>query len=304
MSAARTPAAANRYRLQAVPVRGGDLYVGVWEPESGQEPEGTLLAIHGITANHLAWQWLVEAMPKWRIIAPDLRGRGRSRDLSAPYGLTTHADDLAAVLTGLGVAGPVPVAGHSMGGFVTMVLANHYPDLVSRLVLIDGGIPVELPAGMGPEEALAAVLGPTAARLRVKFASQEAIDAFWQQHPGLARVWGPELAAYAEYDAIGEPPYLHPSTQLQAMADDTRDIQVSAALPQAMAELNHPAIFLRAQRGLQDQPEALFSAPWAAHWAEQLPALIARDIPDSNHFTILMSAEGAAQVAEELRRVD
>ena len=53
-----------------------------------------------------------------RLIAPDLRGRGRSNTLPGPFGMTRHADDMAAVLDFLGVPRAV-VVGHSMGGFVS-----------------------------------------------------------------------------------------------------------------------------------------------------------------------------------------
>src|SRR3546814_8475381 len=67
-----------------------------------------------ISASHLAWQWLAAELPDRRVIAPDLRGRGRSRDLSAPYGLRQHAVDLATVVDRLGIA-HLPVVAHSMG---------------------------------------------------------------------------------------------------------------------------------------------------------------------------------------------
>ena len=76
----------------------------------------TILAVHGVTASHKAWAYLAAALPDVRIIAPDLRGRGRSNSLPAPYGMPSHAEDLAAVLAEL-APGPVVVVGHSMGGF-------------------------------------------------------------------------------------------------------------------------------------------------------------------------------------------
>lgn len=296
----RPPAAADRYRPLSVTVPGGSLYAGVWDPVPDAEPAGTLLAIHGITANHLAWQWLAMALPGWRVIAPDLRGRGHSIELPAPYGLVTHTDDLAALLGEAGVHEPVPVLGHSMGGFISLVLADRHPDLVRRLLLVDGGIPVQLPEGAAPEDALTIVLRPTVQRLGLEFASLDDVDAFWQQHPGLKAEWGPELAAYSAYDIVGSEPHLRPATRVQAMTDDSADIQLGDALPKAMAELRHPATFLRAERGLQNQPPPLFSADWAARCAEQMPGLAIRDIHDSNHFTIIMSREGSARIAEEL----
>jgi len=45
-----------------------------------------------------------------RIVAPDLRGRGRSNALPGPYGMAAHADDVAAVIGAL-AAGPAVVEG-------------------------------------------------------------------------------------------------------------------------------------------------------------------------------------------------
>lgn len=100
------------YRALAVPVTGGgDLHVGIWEPA---DPTGTVLAIHGITANHLSWPFLAAALPDYRIVAPDLRGRAGSCGLPGPYGMEQHVKDLVAVLDHLGGLDRVDVVGHSM----------------------------------------------------------------------------------------------------------------------------------------------------------------------------------------------
>lgn len=296
----RPPAAAHRYSSADLPVRGGTLHTGIWDPEPGIPPAGTFLAIHGITAVHLAWQWLAAALPAWRIIAPDLRGRGHSNALPPPFGLRAHAADLARLLIELGETDPLPVAGHSMGGFVGLVLAHRYPARVRNLLLVDGGIPVERPPGVGPTEVLTAVLKPSEMRLRMEFASLDAVDDYWRHHPGLASQWGPEMAAYAAYDTVGQAPQLQPSTRYPAMADDSLDIETGADLPTAIAELAHPAHFLRAERGLQDEPQPLFTREWADQCAARTPQLTLQDLPNTNHFTIIMSAAGSARVAEAL----
>ena len=137
------------HRTIDVPVRGGSLRVGVFEP-AGATPDTelvTILAIHGVTSSHLAWLYLANELPDVRIIAPDLRGRGGSNTLEGPAGMRTHATDLIAVLDALNIAS-LPVTGHSMGGFVALVLAHRAPHRVSRLLLGGGGLFLATPDGV------------------------------------------------------------------------------------------------------------------------------------------------------------
>jgi lipase len=62
-----------------------------------------VLAVHGITANGLSWAMVAERLPRVRVVAPDLRGRGGSNGLPGPSGMARHADDLAALLDRLDV---------------------------------------------------------------------------------------------------------------------------------------------------------------------------------------------------------
>src|SRR5688500_2052760 len=110
-----------------VDVAGGRLHVARW----GDGPN-VVLAAHGITANSRSFGEVADALASLRgdvsLVAPDLRGRGRSGTLPAPYGMTAHVDDCIAVLDALGAEGPVVAVGHSMGGWVASLLAVRHPD--------------------------------------------------------------------------------------------------------------------------------------------------------------------------------
>lgn len=295
------------YRCIDVPVRGGLLRTGVWGPEPGAGPHGrtvpTVLAIHGVTASHLAWGLLADELPGVRLVAPDLRGRGRSNTLPGPFGMASHADDLAAVLAAdeTGAGGPVVVVGHSMGAFAALVLAHRHPALVRRLVLVDGGLPLQVPAGLSGDEVVAAVLGPAAERLSRVFPSREAYRDFWREHPAFQLHWNPLVQAYVDYDLDGEGHRLQPSTSYQAVAEDTADLNGGAVLLSALAGLGVPAVLLRSPRGLLDEPQGLYQPEYVRDWTARTGLLTARDVPGTNHYSIVMDHPGVEAVAGAVR---
>ncbi len=293
------PTAGNTtYRTTGVEVRGGMLHTAVWGPADPAAP--TVLAVHGVTASHKAWACLAEVLPDVRIIAPDLRGRGRSNHLPAPYGMPAHAEDLAAVLAELST-GPVVVAGHSMGAFAAVVLANLFPERVRSLVLVDGGLPLQMPVGLSDEQIVAAVLGPAAERLTATFPDRDTYRTFWKQHPAFAADWSPLVQDYVDYDLTGEEPALRPATQYQAMAEDTAELHRGASLLKALDELAVDTRVLRAPRGLLNESTGLYPAGYLEAWAARLPNLSVTEVPDVNHYTIIMGEPGAAAVAAAVR---
>ncbi|MFH5821703.1 alpha/beta fold hydrolase [Georgenia sp. AZ-5] len=279
------------------PVDGGTLHAGVWEPAGAPAAAPTVVAIHGITATHRAWAWLVPELPGVRVVAPDLRGRGRSNALPGPYGMARHADDVAALAAAVG-ARDVVVAGHSMGGFVAVVLAHRHPALVRALVLVDGGLPLSLPAGLDADAAMAAVLGPAAERLAMTFPDPGAYRSFWQRHPAFT-AWGEDVGEYFDYDLEPVDGVFRSSARLEAMTGDQRELFTGESLLPALDALAVPTTFLRAPYGLL-AGDPLYAPADVTAWAERLPSLRWHEVPEVNHYTVVMSPEGAAAVAREL----
>ena len=287
------------YRIHDVPVAGGSLRVGEWGPDDPAAP--TVIAVHGITASHLSWAMIAEAMPDVRLIAPDLRGRGRSAELPGPYGMVTHAADLEAVIEAL-VLPPAILIGHSMGGFVALVTAHLYPDRFTEVILVDGGLPLAVPAGIRKEDLLAATLGPAARRLSMTFPDRETYLDFWRQHPALAGQWSQTVVDYVNYDLTGKEPELRPSTSVEAVKQDSTDLYGGESVVAALGELKHPFTVLTAPRGLLNETPGIYSLSAVEQWKAELPAMTFREVPDVNHYTIVMGAAGAGIVADEVRR--
>lgn len=287
-------------RVVDVPVAGGELRVGIWDPVAAQT--GEVLLVHGVTSSHLAWPFVVDELPGVRAIAPDLRGRGRSNEVAGPAGLAAHADDLAAVLDALDIR-RIPVVGHSMGAFVAVVFAHRHPDRVERLLLVDGGLPLDVPPGLDADAVASRVLGPTAARLSMRFGSVEDYLDFWRPHPAFVGAWSPELESYFAYDLVPDGTGgFRPATSYATMVEDTIDMNVGRALPDALDALQHPAMLITAPRGLQNEEPGLYAPDHLDRMLARYPGVVASRLDDLNHYTIVMSAPGARVVGEAIRR--
>ena len=282
-------------RLLNVAVDGGDLRVLQWG--TGKR---VAVAVHGITASGMSWQAVARHMPPdWTLAAPDLRGRGHSRDLPGPYGLERHARDVVAVLRHFG--GRPVLSGHSMGAYIALLARDSRPELVRRLVLVDGGLPLPVPEGADLDALLDTTLGPAIARLRQTFPSTEAYLDFWRAHPALAGHWTPDVEAYVRYDLTGEPGQLRSRATEDAVRADGRDVLAEKPFADALARLTKPTPLLTAPAGMFGAPPPLIAPEVVAAWTGRVPTLRPQVVPETNHYTIMFAKEGAAAVSQAIR---
>lgn len=241
-----------------------------------------------------------------RLIAPDLRGRGRSSLLPGPYGMVRHTADLEAVIEALELPRALLV-GHSMGGFVAVVAAHLHPDRFSDILLIDGGLPLAIPVGIKTEDLIEATLGPAARRLSMTFPDRATYVEFWKAHPAFVDVEADDvlqsLVEYADYDLVGTEPQLRACASWDAVRADSMDLWGGGAVEAALADLSRPISLMTASRGMLNEPPGLYSASEIERWRAQLPAMTIQEVPVVNHYTIVMDAGGATAVAREVLRL-
>jgi pimeloyl-ACP methyl ester carboxylesterase len=101
-----------------------------------------IFLIHGFPLDHTMWTSQIDALAKHaRVIAPDLRGFGRSAlgEVDAAHGISMEqfADELAELLDMLGVPEKIVLAGFSMGGYIAWQFARKYGNRLRALIQCD-----------------------------------------------------------------------------------------------------------------------------------------------------------------------
>jgi pimeloyl-ACP methyl ester carboxylesterase len=113
--------------------------------------QGTpLVLLHGVLGTiESCFAGLLPALAQhFDVVAVELQGHGRTRDIDRPLTYAGMASDTAALLDVLGIA-RAHVVGYSMGGAVALQLALDRPELVDHLVFA-GGVAFDT-SGVHPE---------------------------------------------------------------------------------------------------------------------------------------------------------
>ena len=96
-----------------------------------------VVLLHGFPETSFAWRAQIPALSeRHRVIVPDLRGYGGTDKPAAGYDKRTMANDLAALLDGLGI-GRIALVGHDRGARVATRFAKDHPGRLDRLVVME-----------------------------------------------------------------------------------------------------------------------------------------------------------------------
>lgn len=120
--------------MSTININGINIYYELHGPESAP----VLVLNNGIIMNAAtSWVYQTKELAKhYRLLLYDCRGQGQSDHPESPYSIKGHADDLSALLDGLGIE-KAHIAGISYGGEVAQAFALKYPGKVRSLILMD-----------------------------------------------------------------------------------------------------------------------------------------------------------------------
>jgi pimeloyl-ACP methyl ester carboxylesterase/CRP-like cAMP-binding protein len=104
--------------------------------EEGRRDRQLVLLIHGWSSSAYAMSPLMALLSqRYWCIAVDLPGYGNSPRMKNEVTIEQYANVLASFVESL-YDGPVILVGHSMGGMISITMAEKFPELITRMILI------------------------------------------------------------------------------------------------------------------------------------------------------------------------
>lgn len=244
-----------------------------------------VLFVHGFPLNHTMWQSQLDALgSNCRVIAPDLRGFGRSGVTPGTVTMRQFADDLNSLLDVLKITEPVTLCGLSMGGYIAWQFVEHYRPRLRSLILCD---------------TRAAADTPEAAEARLELAESVLAEG---PEP-VAEAMLPKL--FAESTLKSRPDVVE---EVRKMIVSTEPAGITAAL-RGMAErpdstgllatLDLPALLLCGEQDRLTTPEEMRGM------AETIPDAAFAEIPNAGHMAPMENPEAVNRAIREfLDRLD
>ena len=265
--------------------------------EWGDDSDPTVLLLHATGFHARCWDQVIANLPNpVHVIAPDLRGHGRTQN-QPPYAWNTFSQDIVELIDSLSLE-DIVIAGHSMGGRCAIDAAANKPNLVKSLVLVD---PVVMSPDLYSEgvdqNTYANIQDHPIANRRSVFKSVDAMfDRFKDRHP--FSVWKPEvLRDYCQYGLLFD------GTNYQLACPPTVEATIyteTAKTPplELISSVNQPAVVLRAKERIGARTELDFSlSPTWPQLAETMPNAEDQYLPHLTHF---IPMEDPSLVAREI----
>jgi 3-oxoadipate enol-lactonase len=224
-----------------------------------------VLLVHAFPLDHRMWDAQIEALAaSFRVLAPDLRGFGRSDVTGGRVGIPLFADDLAAALDALGIVTPVALAGLSLGGYVALAFWQAYAHRLRALVLCDTR------AAADPPE-VAAARAATADRVLTdgaEFLAQAMLPRLFSPQTVAGR---PEIVESIRGNILSHDP--------RGIAAAARGMAVRADMTASLARIRCPTLVIVGRDDAISPPGEMRAI------ADAIPAAHFQEIADAGHLS-------------------
>lgn len=250
-----------------------------------------LVLLHGLSANAHSFGGLVAAglSPRFRVIAPDLRGRGASDKPATGYTMAHHAADVIGLLDALGLE-RVVLGGHSFGGLLSIYLAAHHPERIERVIVIDASLELQ------PQ--VRELLRPSLDRLEQVLPSAAAYLDQIRAAPYVQGQWNPEIEAYYRAEIREAPDGTARSVTSASAIAQALDGVIAEPWPELARRVRQPTLLLNASEpyGPPGSPPLILPVHVQAA-ARIFPNARYAAVP-GNHLTLVFGEHAAAVTRE------
>lgn len=247
----------------------------------------SILCLHGITANCRCWDMMADSLaPEYQVIALDLRGRGLSGKPDSGYSPGHHIRDILSVMDDLGTP-KVIVMGHSLGAFISLMLAALHPERVEKLILVDGG--GDLNAAQ--MDSVFAGIKPALDRLTQIFPSEEAYLNRMKTAPYM-QPWIPAIETYYTYEIEEVEEGIRTNINPQHILEEARNVR-KIDCASLYGKVTCPVLILRATRGLFSQEDLLLPRDVIEKMVAAIPDARRFDVEGMNHYGIVFQPHEA-----------
>ncbi|MGD8992513.1 MAG: alpha/beta hydrolase [Desulfobacterales bacterium] len=252
------------------------IQLAVWEGAGSQ-----VLCVHGLTANCRCWDVMASALtPENKLLAIDLRGRGRSDKPSTGYAMRHHIQDILCVLDDLEQEKMV-LMGHSLGAFISLAFAAHYPERTEKVILMDGGGQLT----QDQWEKVTVAIKPSLDRLGQVFSSFDAYVTLMKQAPFL-QPWSQAIQNYFQYESEAVEGGVRSRINPANIQEEIKNIQQE--IPAAYyPKVTCPVLILRATNGILSCDDLVLPESAVEKMVSEISNAHCVNIEGSNHFSIL-----------------
>ena len=252
------------------------IQLAVWEGK-----EARVLCVHGLTANCRCWDVIASSLaPDNTILALDLRGRGLSDKPSTGYSMRHHIQDIFYVLDDLKQEKMI-LMGHSLGAFISLAFAAHYPERTQKIILMDGGGQLT----QDQWDKVTVAIKPSLDRLGQVFPSFDAYVALMKQAPFL-QPWSQATESYFQYESEAVEGGVRSRINPVNIQEEIKNIQQEVP-SEYYPKVTCPVLILRATNGILSSDDLVLPESAVEKMVSEIPTSRSVNIEGTNHFSIL-----------------